>query len=263
MKKPVNKNYKPEPTRMGVGYSFDQQIWNDTLAAIAASDVQSQDVIENFILFLRRVNFAKFLTHIDIFKKTIELPGSIVECGVFKGMSLLTFAKLIEVYCPGDTLKRVIGFDTFSGFVSLNEKDGPADTRRGKLKGGWNSGEFKPGLEQVIEIAQRDSMIPRFKRVELVEGDVSKTVPAYVKKNPGLRISLLHLDLDLYEPTLAALEALYPLVVPGGVVLLDEYGMEGFPGESAAFDEYFSKRRPKLVKFPFISTPGGYFVKPD
>jgi hypothetical protein len=65
----------------------------------------------------------------------------------------------------------------------------------------------------------------------------------------------------LYDPTLAALKALYPLVVPGGVVLLDEYGMEGFPGESAAFDEYFGNNRPKLTKFPFISTPGGYFVK--
>ena len=255
------KAYKPEPTRIGVGHSFDQQIWADTLATIEAHSTGTQDVIENFMLFLRRVNFAKFLTHIDIFKRTIDVPGSIVECGVFKGMSLLTFAKLVEIYCPGDTLKRVIGFDTFKGFVSLDRKDGDANERRGKVKGGWNSGEFKPALESLINIAQRDSMIPRFKRVELIEGDASKTIPAYVKANPGLRISLLHLDLDLYEPTLAALQYLYPLVVAGGVVLLDEYGMEGFPGESAAFDEYFGKQRPKLTKFPFISTPGGYFIK--
>ena len=261
MAKKTVRKYVPEPTRIGVGHSFDQQIWADTLATIEASGAELQDVIENFMLFFRRVNFAKFLTHIEIFKKTIELPGSIVECGVFKGMSLLTFAKLVEVYCPGDTLKRVIGFDTFKGFVSLSSKDGAPDTRRGKVKGGWNAGEFRPSLERLIEIVQRDSMIPRFGRIELVEGDVSKTVPAYVKRNPGLRVSLLHLDLDLYDPTLAALKSLYPLVVPGGVVLLDEYGMEGFPGESAAFDEYFGKARPKLVKFPFISTPGGYFVK--
>lgn len=261
MTKKTVKDYKPEPTRIGVGHSFDQQIWADTFATIQANGVDIQDVIENFMLFLRRVNFAKFVTHVEIFKKTIELPGSIVECGVFKGMSLLTFAKLADVYCPGDTLKRVIGFDTFEGFVSLNPKDGAPDARRGKVEGGWNSGEFQSALEELVDVAQRDSMIPRFKRIELVKGDVSRIVPEYVKRNPGLRISLLHLDLDLYEPTLAALKALYPLVVPGGVVLLDEYGMEGFPGESAAFDEYFGKARPKLAKFPFISTPGGYFVK--
>jgi hypothetical protein len=253
--------YVPEPTRIGVGYSFDEKIWSDTLAVIEQSGADQQDIIENFMLSLRRVNFAKVLAHIEIFKKTIELPGSIVECGVFKGMSLLTFAKLVEIYCPGDTLKRVIGFDTFKGFVSLAPEDGEVDKRRGKEEGGWNSGKFRPALEKLIAITQRDSMIPRFNRIELVEGDVSKTIPAYVEKNPGLRISLLHLDLDLYEPTLAALKALYPLVVPGGVVLLDEYGMEGFPGESAAFDEYFGINRPQLIKFPFISTPGGYFIK--
>ncbi len=260
----TNKNlqpYNPDPTRIGVGHSFDQQIWADTIVEIQNSGADVQDVIENFMLYFRRVNFAKFLAHIEIFKKTIDLPGSIVECGVFKGMSLLTFAKMVEVYCPGDTLKRIVGFDTFEGFVSLAPEDGDVDKRRGKEKGGWNSGQFKSTLEQLISIAQRDSMIPRFKRIELVEGDVSKTIPDYIKRNPGLRISLLHLDLDLYEPTLAALKFLYPLVVPGGVVLLDEYGMEGFPGESAAFDEYFGANRPQLVKFPYISTPGGYFIK--
>lgn len=221
-----------------------------------------QDVIENFSVYLRRINFAKFLAHIEIFNKVLGLPGSIVECGVFKGASLLTFAKLIEVHCPGDTLKRVIGFDTFSGFASLNEKDGAPDERRGRIKGGWNSGIFKPALDQMIEILQRDSMVPRFKRIELVEGDITVTAPTYVEKNPGLRISLLHLDLDLYEPTLAALGSLYPLVVPGGIVLLDEYGMETWPGESAAFDEFFGDHRPHLLKFPYISSPGGYFIKP-
>jgi hypothetical protein len=62
---------------------------------------------------------------------------------------------------------------------------------------------------------------------------------------------------------LTALKYLYPLVVAGGVVLLDEYAMDGFPGESAAFDEYFAGNRPVLTKFPYISTPGGYFVKPN
>jgi hypothetical protein len=254
-------NYAPDPTRIGVGHSFDQDIWSETLKIIEEGNISQHDVIENFMLFLRRVNFAKFLTHIELFKHTIDLPGSIVECGVFKGMSLLTFTKLIEIYCPGDTLKRVIGFDTFSGFVGLDAKDGIPDTKRGKLTGGWNSGEFKSSLEKLIGVTKKDSMIPRFNRVELVEGDVSKSVPEYIAANPGLRISLLHLDLDLYQPTLDALKALYPLVVSGGVVLLDEYGMEGFPGETQAFDEYFGGARPKLTKFPFISTPGGYFIK--
>ncbi len=249
-------------TRFGAGTTFDDAIWKQIVDAIDDGGLDARDLMENFMLFLRRVNLAKFMAHIELFRQIVDLPGCVVECGVFKGMSLLTWTKLIEVYCPGDTLKRVVGFDTFEGFVNLAEQDGAENVRRGKLPGGWNAAGFLPTLERAVEITQQDSMIPRFRRVELVKGNVSETVPAYVERNPGLRIALLHLDLDLYEPTLVALTHLYPLVVAGGVVLLDEYGMDDFPGESAAFDEYFADRRPRLVKFPYISTPGGYFIKP-
>lgn len=250
-----------DPTKFGSGTNFDQDIWEETVRLINESGIELREAIENFVLFDRRVNLAKFFAHIEIFQKTVDLPGAIVDCGVFKGASLLTFAKLVEVYCPGNTLKRVIGFDTFTGFPPLSYQDGPPDESRGKQVGGWDARDFFPFLQKIVDLTQRDSMIPRFKRVELVQGDVSKTIPPYVKNNPGLRISLLHLDLDLYEPTLTALKYFYPLVVSGGVILLDEYGMDGFPGESAAFDEYFGAHRPVLKKFPFISTPGGYFIK--
>lgn len=251
---------KTDYTKMGTS-QFDGDIWGALEKLINENKLSSQDVIENFMLFYRRVNFAKHLAHIEIFNKTIDLPGSIVELGVFKGASFMTFLKLCDIHCAGDTLKKVIGFDTFSGFVGIDEKDGKENEKRDLKKGGFNAEDFLPVLGGAIALEKADSFIPRFSRAELVKGDVAETVPRYVTENPGLRISLLHLDMDLYEPTKVALEYLYPKVVPGGVVLLDEYGMADFPGESAAFDEYFGDRRPVLKKFPFISTPGGYFIK--
>ncbi len=90
---------------------------------------------------------------------------------------------------------------------------------------------------------------------QTTSGDVAETIPAYVRTNPGMRIALLHLDVDLYNPTKVALD-MYPLVVAGGVVVLDEYGMTDFPGESAAFDEYFGAERPKLRKCPYSPHTG-------
>jgi len=173
----------------------------------------------------------------------------------------MTWAKLVEIFCPGDTFKKIFGFDTFSGFPDLSKKDGEIIQNRDKKVGGFNAKSFLPILKQIIEINQRDSMIPRFERVSLVQGDIRKTIPTFVKKNPGIRISLLHIDLDLYEPTKAALNYLYPLVSPGGVVLLDEYAMSDFQGEGLAFDEYFGDKKPKVTKFSFTPTPGGYFIK--
>jgi hypothetical protein len=114
---------------------------------------------------------------------------------------------------------------------------------------------------QHIDIFHEDSFLPRAKRIVMTEGDIRITAQKFVDENPGLRISLLHLDVDLYEPTLAALKAFYPLVVKGGLVVFDEYGLVEWPGESKAVEEYFGADLPTLEKFPFSSLPGGFFIK--
>ena len=80
-------------TKMGTT-DFDVDVWEEIVDLIRENELTSQDIIENFMLFYRRVNFAKHLAHIEIFNKTIDLPGSIVELGVFKGASFMTFLKL-------------------------------------------------------------------------------------------------------------------------------------------------------------------------
>ena len=250
-----------DPTRIGMSTSFDQDIVKRLEKAAVDSGLTFGELIELWPGFSRRVNFLKVAALVEVFSLVRNLPGSIVECGVFRGQSLTLFRQLLEVYSPGDSLRKVIGFDTFSGFTSLDEKDGTPDVSRAKVVGGWNSSSFLPILQELLNIAQADSYMPRVNRVELVQGDVRKTIPDYVKSTPGLRISLLNLDVDLYEPTLIALEHLYPKVVSGGVVVVDEYAMPGFPGESQAMEEYFGSNMPNLRKFSFTATPGAYFIK--
>jgi len=93
--------------------------------------------------------------------------------------------------------------------------------------------------------------------IELVEGDILESIPRYVENNPALKIALLVVDVDIYEPTKAVLEYLYPSVVPGGVVILDDYAV--WAGATKAVDEYFNGKV-KFKKFPFNPTPT-YFVK--
>ncbi|MGZ7033099.1 MAG: TylF/MycF/NovP-related O-methyltransferase, partial [Thermoanaerobaculia bacterium] len=129
------------------------------------------------------------------------------------------------------------------------------------------AGGFHPGqrsyerLAKLVELFEKDHFVPSRPRIELVKGDIRETVPKYVKDNPGLRISTLLLDCDVYEPTLVGLKYLFPLVVSGGLVILDEYAQEKFAGESAAFEEYFGSRRPKVMKSHLNSNPSAYFIK--
>lgn len=237
-------------------------MWERIEREIAAKNYQYRDILESFPLYARRINLARFLARYELFKLVEHLPGAIFECGVYRGAGLLTWAKLAEIFTPGDRFKKVIGFDNFKGFTSLHEKDGKEMEKRSKVVVGWNPEVFYDELLEHIETFRLDSYVPRSNRIELVEGDIAKTAPMYLEENPGTRICLLNIDMDIYEPTLAALEFFYPLVVKGGVVILDEFGVDAWGGEAKAFEEYFeNKKMPELRKLPFYSLPGAYFIK--
>ncbi len=212
-------------------------------------------------LYMRRVILGRMLARYEAFKMVEQLPGSIVELGVFKGESLLFFAKLVELMNMHDRACTVIGFDNFSGFPELDPKDGKEDLRIDKKVGGWSSENYYEDLQQLLKIFNHDRMAGHKQRIELIEGEITQTVPAYIQENPGLKIKLLHLDCDLYKPTLTGLKYLYDKVVKGGVILLDEYGLSEFPGETAAVDEFFAENMPVIRKFPYYTTPGGYIIK--
>jgi hypothetical protein len=247
--------------RHGSSTPHDEEIWTRVEALAKHRGHRLSDILESFPVYARRVNITRFLAHYELYRQIRDLPGNIVEVGVYRGVSLLSWAKFLEIFHAGDRTRRVYGFDNFAGFADLHEKDGPELERANKKVGGWDAGPFRDELMEHIDMFHQDSFLPRAKRIVMIEGDIRKTAQAFAVENPGLRISLLHLDVDLYEPTLAALKAFYPLVVPGGLVVFDEYGLVEWPGESKAAEEYFGDRMPRLEKFPYSSLPGGFFRK--
>ena len=115
-----------------------------------------------------------------------------------------------------------------------------------------------PTAEAISSMALR--LTGSTKPFELVSGDIVHTAPEYVAKRPGFRISLLHLDLDVAEPTLAALEAFYPVVTPGGVIVFDEYAVPKW-SESDAVTKFFADK-PECIKcLPWAKSPTAYCVK--
>ena len=94
--------------------------------------------------------------------------------------------------------------------------------------------------------------------VDLIKGNVLETIPSYIEKNTHLKISLLHIDVDLFEPTKVCLEYLFPKLVKGGIVILDDYG--AFPGANKAIDEYFNNTDTKIFQLPY-SNSISYVVK--
>ena len=242
-------------------FPADDQIEHMLEAHFERFQVSRREVWRNFQLYTRRVFMKRFLAHYELYRQIQHLPGDIVELGVYRGASLLSWANFMEIRNMGDRHRKVIGFDNFAGFGALDAKDGSANPELGKVTGGFDGGAFESQLRDLIAVFDADRFIPYKPRIELVAGDIETSVPRYVGENPGLRIALLHFDVDLYRPTQVGLEALWPLVVPGGIVAFDEYGIPPWEGESRAVDEFFADKEIELRRFDWCSNPGAYVVK--
>jgi len=221
---------------------------------MADNEAKSWDAYNDLLLYGDVGRFGKILARYELYKKIVELPGDIVEGGVFKGAGLFYWAKLIELFNPR-TSRKVVGFDTFGGYPELEREYELNAARQFEY-----TARFQPvSPEEFTQIAASQNLQAR---IELVEGDLASTVNEYVKANPGFRIALLNLDFDTYGATKLALESLYDLVVPNGVVVLDEYAVSQW-GESDAVDEVFKNHHIQLRSIPWTHSPSAYFVKGD
>ncbi len=205
---------------------------------------------ENNFYFTSHPNrLGKALAHYELFKMANELDGAIIECGVFKGASLLRFATFQEQF--GKKKRKIIGFDTFAAFPVTQFKADQAH-RDDFIE---DAGAASISKTQLLSVAKRKGLTVS---IELVAGDVVKTVPAYLKAHPNLKIALLNLDTDIYEPAVTVLKYLFPRIVPGGIFITDDYKV--FPGETKAVNEYFKGTSVKIRKFPKLKTPH-YIIK--
>lgn len=208
------------------------------------------DYENGFYLSCDITRISKILANYELFKMVLDVPGAIVECGIFKGVSLARFAMFRELF-GNPYSKKIIGFDVFDTFPITNF-DADKLFRKRFIEA---AGKDSISVEQMMEVLEH-KRCDQF--VELVKGDICETVPKYVEENPNLKISLLNLDTDIYEPAVTILEHFYPRVQKGGILILDDYGV--FPGETKAVDDYFQDRPVKIRKFPFCMTPS-YIIK--
>lgn len=242
---------------------LDAQIEQKLAEHCEKYNISPLDAVRHFTILCRRQLLKRFLAHTELFKLTLEVPGDIAELGVFRGLGLMTWANLLEAYCIGDRTKTVYGFDNWTGFTGFSPEDGARSEDAHKVEGGFDASAFKAELEDAIAIFDQDRFIPWKPRIKLVEGDIETTVPSFLEENPGIRFSLVHFDCDLYRPTKASLEAIWPRVSRGGVVMFDEYAIRDWPGETQAVDEYFADKPDVVVKtLTWNNVPAGYVIKP-
>lgn len=157
------------------------------------------------------------------------LPGDTVECGVFDGASSYMICKELKGYG-----RRHLLFDSFEGLSEPEAIDGTY----------WKKGVLACSEESVRH------NLREFPFVEYYKG----FIPSRFSEVADRRFSLVHIDVDLYQPTKDALEFFWPRMVPGGVIICDDYGSATCPGVHRAMHEVFDNLCVPIIHLP--ANPG-------
>jgi hypothetical protein len=219
---------------------------------IEASPFSATERMMNFPLYTPRQDLTRFLCKYEIFKRVLDVQGSIVECGVFFGGGLLGWAQLSAIFESANHQRRVIGFDTFAGFPRLADQDAASESEEAH-EGGLAIDSYDE-ITRCVELFDLNRPVGHIPKVELVRGDARETIPRYVADNPQLLVSLLYLDFDVYEPTKVALDHLLPRMPKGAVVAFDELNLEDWPGETTAVLDSLDLNELRIERLPFGST---------
>jgi len=218
---------------------------------LKSTPVPDDELLANLGLFLTSKNFSRLLFFYEIYQRIVCTHGIIMEFGVRWGQTLSILSALRGILEPFNRHRRIVGFDTFEGFVGLSEKDG--EKCRCQDGAFAVSEDYEESLMQILTIQEQLNPMNHIRRFELVKGDAAVTVPRYFERHPETIVSLAILDFDIYAPTKAALEALKPHLAKGSVLVFDELCDDIFPGETVAVREVFGLGSLRFERFPMTS----------
>lgn len=218
-------------------------------------DKSSQKLFDSFNYFIFSNDtkvFDKLASKIYFVNKTINIPGDIVELGVFKGSGMFSWLKTCNFFSIKN--KKVLGFDLFDE-NTLVKSIKTAD--KDLMKKLFSQRNFKIKNYEKLLIKNLKENI--FSNYEIIKGDVSITVKRYLKKNIGFRTSLVNFDLDIFKPTYDCLNLLWPRLTKGGIFLFDEYAINEW-SESDAVDRFVKEKDLKLINTN-LSSPSAFLIK--
>ena len=177
--------------------------------------------------------FNKMVKKIEIYNEVKHVVGDIVEFGVFKGAGMALFLKLTKLYEP-NSITKIIGFDYFEPKQIINELSG---INKDMMIDVLNRVD-EHDLSVTAVTKKLDSI--QSSNYMLVKGEAVSECKKYYEENPGARIKLLYMDLDVGEPTYNIMKILWNRIGKDGIIVLDEYGYHKWD-ESNGVDKFIKE----------------------
>ena len=215
--------------------AHEESIRGDIVKYFQQCPIPDQEILQNLPLFLSRQNLSQILFVHEIYQHIVDVHGVIMEFGVRWGRNLALYESLRGIYEPFNHNRKIIGFDTFEGFPSVDEKDGNDDIIS---VGAYNvTRDYVDYLVNVLDYHEQESPISHIKKYEIVKGNASEGIARYLGQHPETIVALAYFDFDIYKPTLDCLKAIHGCLTRGSVIGFDELNNATYPGETLALKE--------------------------
>lgn len=220
------------------------------LSLLKDSPIPDKELAINLGLFIDPILMSRLLFLNFIYQKIIPVQGIIMDLGTRWGQNAVVFETLRSIYEPYNYQRKVVAFDTFEGFVGATDKDGKMSVVNGHYSTPEN---YQATLESLLTAHEQLHPVSHIKKFEIVAGDVSNTVPAYIDSNKETIISLAFFDLDLYKPTFDTINNIKDRLTIGSVLVFDELNHDSAPGETLAVVDALGLRNVAVQRFPYCS----------
>jgi hypothetical protein len=210
-------------------------------------------LLYNWPRYVRTHEITRFICFYEIYKLIQNIHGSIFQCGVLEGNTLFSFAHLVENFEFRNYTRKIYAFDTFGkgDYKKITKEDGIYTTPKG---GGYVISSYAD-LKKSVELFNNSKIFNQFKGIELYQGNAAITVPNLLKKNRGIIIAALNLQISSYNVEKKILQAAWPRIPKGGTVHCASLGFEESPGPGQMMDEALGISNIRIKRFSFATKP--------
>ncbi len=226
-----------------VKHASRREKYYENLPKILDLGHEKEDFLHYFPAFVGDLTLIRNFSLIEAYHKTKHLCGHLAEIGVYKGAGSILFGKLLRIYDP-NSLFMVHGFDNFGGTRAVPEN--PLQVDGGNLCD-------EDTLRELIRLQNLDNIV----KVHTL--DAEKDFPAFFDKYPHLQFRLVFCDSGTYEVTSEAIKNFWPRLIPGGIMIFDQFNSEVSPGETRAVRELLPNEEIKTFSPGWM--PSAYVIK--
>lgn len=240
-------NPKDQNPRLVRPSAHERAVRGELLGLYESTPIPRNLILENLELYMRPQRISEILVLQELYLKILDVHGIIIEFGVRWGRHLSVLCALRAIHEPYNFYRKILGFDTFSGFLETKPQDGNSDrVHVGSMSVTEN---YEVYLAKVLALHEAEAPLSHIRRTELIKGDAPTMLADYLEDNPETLVALAYFDMDLYQPTKECLEIIQPYLTKGSILAFDELMHPEFPGETIALKEVFDIRQYKVQRF--------------